>query len=514
MQKLPIGIQTFEKIREDNYLYIDKTKIALDLIENHQYVFLSRPRRFGKSLFLDTLKNIFQAKKEYFKGLFIDTHYDWEQQYPVLNISFGGGVLHSSATLERHLLHSLENNQHALQLDCKADQGSAIYFQSLIMAAQEKYQQKVVILIDEYDKPILDNITNVETALQMQDGLRNFYSVMKDNDQYLRFVFLTGVSKFSKVSIFSGLNNIEDISLIKRYGNICGYTQEDINTSFKAHLQGVDLDKLKTWYNGYNFLGDNVYNPFDILLFIRNEFLYKNYWFETGTPTFLLQLLKKGDYFIPSLENLTTDANLINSFDINQLALEPILFQSGYLTIKKVVENPFGALDYHLKVPNKEVAMSLNNVIIEYLSNNRNPLHTKTALFNALHHVQLGDIQSTLISLFASIPYNNYVNNTIAHFEGYYASVLYAYLASLGIEIIAEDVTHRGRIDLTLKLENAIYILEFKVGSENALEQIKKRNYQQKYSNDQREIYLIGINFNEDEKNISQFEWEKVGHEQ
>ncbi|MCK5356268.1 MAG: PD-(D/E)XK nuclease domain-containing protein, partial [Methyloprofundus sp.] len=265
------------------------------------------------------------------------------------------------------------------------------------------------------------------------------------------------------------------------------------------------------WYNGYNFLGDNVYNPFDILLFIRNEFLYKNYWFETGTPTFLLQLLKQGNYFIPRLENLSADADFINGFDITKLALEPILFQSGYLTIKKVEENAFGSLEYQLKVPNKEVAMALNTLIIEYLSDNRNPLQTRTALFSALHDVQLDAFKETLVSLFAAIPYNNYVNNTIAHFEGYYASVLYAYIASVGIEIIAEDVTNKGRIDLTLKMEKVIYILEFKVGSENALAQIKQRNYQQKYITDSRDIYLMGINFDEDKKNIELFEWERVG---
>ena len=509
MQKLPIGIQTFSEIIEGDYLYIDKTKIALELIKNNKNVFLSRPRRFGKSLFLDTLKNIFEAKKNLFQGLHIYDHYDWEQQYPVIKISFAGGVLHTREALDYHMAGILNDNRKTLGLEYD-EQDIARSFKSLIVAAYEKYQQKVVVLIDEYDKPLLDNITDIEIALKMQDGLRNLYSVMKDNDQYLRFVFLTGVSKFSKVSIFSGLNNIEDISLSKHYGNICGYTQEDIHTSFKEHLQGVDLDRLKAWYNGYNFLGDNVYNPFDILLFIRNEFLYKNYWFETGTPTFLLQLLKQGDYFIPHLENLTAGADFINGFDITQLALEPILFQSGYLTIKQVEENTFGSLEYQLKVPNKEVAMALNTVIIQYLSNDRNPLRARTALFNALHLVQLDEIKQTLVSLFASIPYNNYVNNTIAHFEGYYASVLYAYIASVGIEIIAEDVTNRGRIDLTLKMEKVIYILEFKVGNENALAQIKQRNYQQKYTSDPREMVLIGINFDEDKKNIELFEWEKV----
>jgi len=510
MQKLPIGIQTFSEIREDNYLYIDKTKIALELITQSKNVFLSRPRRFGKSLFLDTLHNIFAANKVLFKGLYIYDHYHWEIPYPVIKISFGSGVLHSGFELERHLLYQLKLNFQDLQLECDTDQGAAILFQMLIKAAQEKYLQKVVILIDEYDKPLLDNITDIEIARDMQDGLRNFYSVMKDNDQYLRFVFLTGVSKFSKVSIFSGLNNIEDISLNPRYGNICGYTQEDINSSFKEYLPGVDLEKLKTWYNGYNFLGDYVYNPYDILLFIRNDFLYKNYWIETGTPNFLIQLLKLGNYFIPQLENLVTDERLLNSFDIENLRLETVLYQAGYLTIKSHAINFDDTIRYTLTVPNKEVQMSLNLTIIDYLCKDEALNQTRENIYRALNQAQLESLETTLISLFASIPYNNYVNNTIAHFEGYYASVLYAYLSSLGIDIIAEDVTNRGRIDLTLKLEKVIYILEFKVGSDNALAQIKQRNYQQKYSGDARDIYLMGINFDEDRKNISQFEWERM----
>ena len=510
MQKLPVGIQTFSEIRKEDYLYIDKTQIALDLIENNKYAFLSRPRRFGKSLFLDTLKNIFQANKAYFEELFIYDHYDWRISYPVIYISFAGGVLHSRTALDQRILDILQDNQQALNIQLEPNMDAARCFKNLIVATYKKYQQPVVVLIDEYDKPLLDNITELDIALQMQDGLRNIYSVLKDSDEYLRFAFLTGVSKFSKVSIFSGLNNITDISLDKRYGNICGYTHEDIKTSFKAHLQGVDLNKLKTWYNGYNFLADDVYNPFDILLFIKNDFLYKNYWFETGTPNFLLKLLKQGDYFIPQLENLVADESLLNSFDIESLRLESILFQSGYLTIGKQSIDEDDFILYDLKLPNKEVTQSLNKLFIRYLTNEHTYTLRQKSLLKSLRQADLESFKTELTALFAAIPYNNYVNNTIAHFEGYYASVLYVYLASLGIELIAEDVTNRGRIDLTLKLNKQIYIIEFKVGDEDALAQITARNYHQKYISDTRELYLVGINFDEIDKNISQFSWQKI----
>ena len=281
LKKLPIGIQTFSKIREDDYIYIDKTDIALKMIEDYQYVFLSRPRRFGKSLFLDTLKNIFEAKKEYFSGLTIEDKWNWDVSYPVILISFAEGKIESRADLDDKWAELLEINADRLGLDCNSDFDRKC-FSSLIRQAYKKYGQKVVILVDEYDKPILDNITNPEVAKQIRDGLVNFYSVIKGSDEFLRFTFLTGVSKFSKTSIFSGLNNIEDISLSPDFSDICGYTKNDIETTLKPYLEGVDMAKLKCWYNGYNFLGSDMYNPFDILKFIRNHFTFDNYWFESG----------------------------------------------------------------------------------------------------------------------------------------------------------------------------------------------------------------------------------------
>ncbi len=512
LQKLPVGIQTFSEIREENYLYIDKTEIALKLIENNKYVFLSRPRRFGKSLFLDTLKNIFKAKKEFFEGLYVHDKYDWSKSYPVIHISFADGTLHTRERLDEKIISILEDNQKSLGITCKNTSSPDICFKDLIIKAHEKYKQKVVVLIDEYDKPILDNITDVEVAAQMRDGLRNLYSVIKGSDEYMKFAFLTGVSKFSKVSIFSGLNNIEDISLNEEYGNICGYTHEDIKTSFAKHLEGVDLEKLKLWYNGYNFLGDKVYNPFDILLFIKNKFLYKNYWFETGTPTFLIDVIKEKNYFIPHLADLVVGEELLNSFHIENIAIETLLFQAGYLTIdeREIDEDNF--ITYTLRLPNKEVRKSLNSIFITYLTDNKTYVLQQKELQKSLQTANLENLKTILESLFASIPYNNYVKNNISNFEGYYASVIYAYLASLGFEIVGEDVTNRGRIDLTLKIKEYIYIIEFKMGGGDALSQIKAKNYAQKYVSENKKIYLVGINFDEELKNLSGFEWEIYSH--
>ncbi|MFA6144923.1 MAG: AAA family ATPase [Sulfurimonas sp.] len=510
MQKLPIGIQTFSEIREDDYIYIDKTDIAYNLINSYKYVFLSRPRRFGKSLFLDTLRNIFEGKKEYFKGLAIEDKWNWEVSYPVILISFASGKIESRANLDKKIIEVVQENEKKLGLQCSDVENVSGCFRELIIKAYEKYNQKVVILIDEYDKPILDNIEDPEVAKKVRDGLVNFYSVIKGSDEFLRFAFLTGVSKFTKTSIFSGLNNIEDISLSAKFGNICGYSQNDIETSFTPYLEGVDRQKLKNWYNGYNFLGSQMYNPFDVLLFIRNGFEYKNYWFETGTPTFLMKLIAKNNYFLPSLANLRVDERLLNSFDIENLDLEVVLYQSGYLTIDKMeVDEELETIEYLLKIPNKEVKLSLNQYIIAEFYKDKTPV--KKDVYRALRDKNPDAFKESLISIFASIPYNHYTKNSIQIYEGFYASVIYVYLQSLGLTIIGEDVTNQGRIDLTIIMDQAIYILEFKIeGKGNALVQIKENNYATKYLNHNKDIYLIGIEFDTKEKNISGFEWEKI----
>jgi len=507
VQKLPIGIQSFEKLRKNNYIYIDKTDLALDLIENYQYAFLSRPRRFGKSLFLDTLHSIFEGKKELFEGLDIYDKYNWQESYPVIKIDWAGDFKTLEQT-KKTALDILKLNQKRLGIECDIDDEPASCFRKLIINAYEKYQKRVVVLIDEYDKPILDNLDNTSRALENRDFLRSFYIMLKSNDAYLHFAFLTGISKFSKANIFSGLNNISDISLKPKYSTICGYTQKDIEINFYALLKETNLEKVKEWYNGYNFLGESVYNPFDILQFIDNNFLFKNYWWESGNPSFLITLLKKHHYNIPELENITVGDDILNSFEIENLRLEVLLFQSGYLTIEEFVNDPdFGINDYKLRVPNKEVSISLNRLFLDYLTNG---IRVNKDLINALLEADLEQFKEVFESLFASIAYNNYVKNNIGEYEGYYASVFYSYLAASGLKIVAEDVTSRGRVDLTILLKDKVYIIEFKVDNTNALEQIKKKNYAKKYLNQAKEIYLIGIGFDTKDKNIKEFNWQKL----
>jgi hypothetical protein len=512
-KKLPIGIQTFEKIRdpEHNYVYVDKTRIALELLQNGTYYFLSRPRRFGKSLFLDTLSEIFKGSKHLFHGLYIYGQYDWSQTFPVINISFAEGNFKSSKAILETIETSISNNAASLNVDVPhfSEDNIGLNFSTFIHSVYDKYGAKVVILIDEYDKPILDNI-ETEMAVEAREVLRVFYSSIKASDQYIRFAMLTGVSKFSKLSLFSGLNNLHDITLHKSFSTITGYTHQDFLDHFAEYLDGVDIEEVRRWYNGYNFLGEAIYNPFDILLFLSNGCTFSNYWWNTGSPSFLIKMLRTGRYYLPELENIIVGEETLNAFDVDRIDIVALLWQTGYLTFDR--ENRvFNRISYKMKVPNIEVQNSLNALFLDYLTDLRGmktEQQDNTAM--ALYEGDMQRVESVLRRLFASIPYNNYVNNTIAEYEGYYASVMFVFLASLGFAIIAEDTTNRGRIDLALKVPGRTYIVEFKVDmpTETAMHQIRTKKYYEKYLAEGVEICLVGIHFSSEERNISSFEWE------
>ena len=508
MKKLPIGIQTFQNIITENYCYVDKTQYVSRLVDEGKYYFLSRPRRFGKSLFLSTLKSAFSGQKELFQGLFLERHWDWEQKWPVIHISFGAGVCRSIEDIRISFDEILYDHtqEYGISLVKKSLKGK---FAELIYLLSQQENQQVVILVDEYDKPILDNISDTQTAVEIREELKNIYSVIKDSDPYIKFVFITGVSKFSKVSLFSGLNNLNDITIESPYSAICGYTQKDLETVFADRLEGVDLDEVKKWYNGYNWLGEEVYNPFDVLLYLRNK-EFRSYWFETGTPTFLIKLLQEGRYYIPSIQHLTAGEEIVGSFDVEDIRPETLLFQTGYLTIRNIKQ--IGAFrEYHLTYPNLEVKASLNNYILGALVEDRlAKTRNQSDVLYALMDNDFEKLKKTFHAFFASIPHEWYRKNQISHYEGYYASIVYCYFASLGLDVKPEDPTNHGQIDLAIRFEDRIYLLEFKVveltGAGSALKQIKEKKYHEKYAG--RDVYLVGIEFSHEDRNIVNFEWE------
>jgi hypothetical protein len=513
MRKLPIGIQNFEKLRTENYYYVDKTQFVRQLVEGGSYYFLSRPRRFGKSLFLDTLKQAFSGNKPLFEGLYLEKNWDWNIKYPVIHISFGEGVIEDEKDLERRIQQILRDNAKNLNLAFQEEYDNRYFFIQLIREACRKHDQKVVVLVDEYDKPILDNLTQKEKAVKIREKLKDLYSVIKGSDEYLKFAFLTGVSKFSKVSIFSGLNNLMDITLDSRYASLCGYTEKELLETFKDRLEWVNLEEVRRWYNGYSWLGEKVYNPFDILLYLDTK-QFHPYWFETGTPSFLIQLLQEKKYYLPDLENLKASELLLGSFEIERIPVEALLFQTGYLTIKKVLQYGDKRI-YELTYPNKEVKMSLMDAVLDsFLQNSSEKENTELKLIELLEQNQIEKLKAIFHRFFASIPYEWYTKNNLSSYEGFYASIVYTYFAASGLNCVVEDSTSKGKLDMAVFYKNRAYLFEFKVvefePEGKALEQIKKKKYEEKYHGRYEEIYLIGVEFSAKERNVLLFEWEKL----
>ena len=514
-KKLPIGIQTFAKIREDDYYYVDKTPQILRLIDEGTHYFLSRPRRFGKSLLLDTIAELFEGHRALFEGLHADAHWDWSRTYPVIHISFGGGVLHSRVELEQRIHLLLVDNYERLGLGVPQAQDIPGLFGQLIRRAYAACGQRVVVLIDEYDKPILDNLTEPEVARAMRDGLRNLYSVIKDEDAHIKFALLTGVSKFSKVSLFSGLNNLTDITVDKAYSALCGYTDEDVDTVFASELPGLDRDEIRRWYNGYNWTGTSVYNPFDLLLLFRNR-EFRPYWFETGTPTFLVELLTRMQTFTPSLARRHSSLELLSAFDVERITPEALLFQTGYATILEREELLPGMTIYYLGYPNREVSTSLNEALLLALGLDASlVVGQRIELLQRLRANDFVGLQALFTAFFASIPNDWYRSNKIAHYEGYYASVFYSHFAALGLDIRLEDVTNKGRIDMSVLFNGHVYLFEFKVvelvPEGRALQQIKDRGYAEKYRARGEPIHLIGVEFSREQRSVVGFEVEQAG---
>ncbi|MBN1167801.1 MAG: ATP-binding protein [Methanospirillaceae archaeon] len=510
--KLPIGVQSFEKMRTEGYAYVDKTQFISDLISKGSYYFLSRPRRFGKSLFIDTLDCAFSGKKDLFSGLYLESPeagWDFNTTYPVLRVDFAGGALREISDLTNRLTSTLNGWEELYEIEkSSGDPGDRLL--SLIPKIAKKTKNQVVILIDEYDRPILDNIGDLSLMQEMRDCLKNFYGAIKPLDLHLKFVLLTGVSKFAKTGIFSGLNNLRDITLNSRYSAICGYTQEDLETVFLEYLADLDLDEVKNWYNGYSWTGEAVYNPFDILLFLEEK-TFRPYWFETGTPSFLITLWQKKPRLPAEYDGLVAGDELLGSFDPEYIRIETLLFQAGYLTIRSYVSNPYEGTWYTLGFPNREVREAFNRQILHLLQGDSDTV-SLPLIREAIESADYALLRTIFHSFFASIPHDWYRNNPVARYEGYYASVVYTYFASLGYEVIPEDTSNKGRVDLTVKTRTGIWIFEFKVlgidksGNESPLDQIRRRGYAEKYRSDSRQIYEIGIVFNPETRNIEKWE--------
>ena len=510
-RKLPIGMQTFRQIREQDCYYVDKTAYLGRLLDEGRYYFLSRPRRFGKSLFLDTCKDLFEGAEPLFRGLAIHDRWDWSVRHPVLRLSFGGGHFKDPDHLPGNVmaqLDAVERETGVVSRYASAPDRLGHMLETLHRQAG----RPVAVLVDEYDKPILDALDVPEVACANRDYLRGLYATIKDRDAHVRFTFVTGVSRFSKVSLFSGLNNLTDITLDPDYSALCGYTDADLDTVFAPELPGLDRDEIRDWYDGYSWRGaETVYNPFDVLLLFRNR-EFGAYWFETATPTFLVETLVARGVSALTLEGMTGTASLLGAFDVDRIEPEALLFQTGYLTIRSV-ESRRGRTRYRLGYPNREVFRSLNESLLTHLTRDPRREHHGDRLHDLLAAGDVPGLKELFHAFFAGIPYEWYTNNEIARFEGYCASVFYAYFAAvLGPAVTVEDSSSRGRADMAVRAGGQVYVFEFKVveqaGPGAALAQLQARGYADKYRGAGAPVHLVGVEFSSASRNVVAFDHE------
>ena len=533
-RKIPIGIQSFEDLRRKNFLYVDKTLYAFKLANLGKVYFLSRPRRFGKSLFLSTLKAYFLGQKELFKGLYIEKAEEkraeiekneaWGE-YPVFYLDFNVGRYDLDGALAESLDYFLKKEEKIYRLKNEGDSFGK-RFQSLIETAYNKTGKQAVILVDEYDKPLLQTM-GVNEALneEYRNTLKAFYSVIKTCDQYIRFAFLTGVTKFSKVSISSDLNNLQDISMLNDYAEICGLTQAEIEKTFKPEIERLAkntknsydkmLEELKKRYDGYKFsvLGESVYNQFSILNTFNSGEL-KNYWFATGTPTFLVNYLKDAHYNIPDLDGkVELDESMLNEYRADAKDPIPILFQSGYLTIKEYIEE---VNMYRLGFPNDEVRYGfLENLVPAYSS--LRPDETGVSIWKFVEDIRAGNVDEfmeRMQAIIAGVPYDNLPKDKLKLREQNHQTAVYLIFKLMGQFVQTEIHCAKGRADCIVHTKDSIYIFEFKLMSagtaEDAIVQIKENGYAAQFKTSSKKIILIGSSFNEEERTIGEWKTEEL----
>ncbi|MBQ6473046.1 MAG: AAA family ATPase [Victivallales bacterium] len=519
MKDLTSYVYSFEDLIQGNFLYVDKTEYIWQLIRPRSAgYFLSRPRRFGKSLTLSTLKAVFQGKKELFKGLAIyDKPYDWKP-YPVIHLSFAD-YNPMNATVEKlnlYLYRKVKLIARELNVILTVDDDSSQAFAELIDSF--KFKSQVVILVDEYDKPILDNITNPDVK-EILKCLKGFYSVLKDRNMQERLLFVTGVSKFCHVSLFSDLNNLTDITMDARYATMLGYTQQEFESNFSEEIQAVEktqrlshkalLDKIKVWYDGFRFEenSETVYNPVSLASFFEMGGKFSNYWFQTGTSSFLLELIMKSKFNYSEMLSEPVSEAFFNAFEITRLKPMVLLFQTGYLTIKNCIEKeiPFTSQtirEYYLHFPNLEVERSFNEQLLEYCTAIQTE-STTDFLGKLITAVGTGDADGFMKlfqSVFANIPYSIHVKD-----EHYYQTVFYVVCDLLKLMVQAEVCTSDGRIDMMVSAGEWIYVIEFKLNksADRAMKQIEDKNYVLKYLKEGKRIMQIGVNFDFNAGNIT-----------
>lgn len=511
----PIGIQNFEKIRRGGYFYVDKTEIVYRLVKTGSYYFLSRPRRFGKSLLISTLEAYFQGKKDLFEGLAMEKLEKEWKQYPVLHLDLNIEKYDTPESLNNILEKNLVAWEKLYGAE-PSERSLPLRFAGVLERAYKQTGELVVVLVDEYDKPMLQAIGNETLQCEFRNTLKPFYGVLKTMDSCIRFALLTGVTKFGKASVFSDLNNLEDLSMWNEYIDICGISEEEIHRNLEPELhefaraQGLTYEalcaKLRLYYDGYHFTHNSIgmYNPFSLLnAFKRREF--GSYWFETGTPTYLVELLKRHNYNLERLASEETDEQVLNSIDSESTNPVPVIYQSGYLTIKDY-DAEFGI--YRLGFPNREVEEGFVRFLLPFYART-NKVEGPFEIQNFVREIRMGQPDAffhRLQSFFADTPYE-----LVRDLELHYQNVLYIVFKLVGFYTEAEYHTSEGRVDLVVKTSDYIYVMEFKLEgtAEEALQQINEKHYAQPFEADERRLFKIGVNFSSRTRNIERWVVEK-----
>ncbi len=514
-RKYPIGVQTFERIVEESYVYIDKTALIYDLVTSGKVYFLGRPRRFGKSLLVTTLEAYFSGKRELFNGLAIaGLEKEWIE-YPVLHFDFSGTKYLSPEDLEGQFRIQFGRWEEKYGSN-PAERTPAERFQGIIRRAYEKTGRQVVFLVDEYDAPLLDSASNPERQNNLRNMLRSFYSVVKMSDAMLKFVFVTGISKFSQVSIFSELNSLQNISMEDRFSAICGITATELASQLKTDVQVLAeyngqtyeqaFEKLKRLYDGYHFSPncEDIYNPFSLLNALNNK-NYNRYWFSSGTPTYLIDLLRKYDFSIESLDGINASAEQFDAPTESVTNPLPVLYQSGYLTIKDYDPE---YMEYTLAYPNEEVRLGFISSLIPYYVVDPN-LARNSLITGVVKDLRRNDLESCMqriTTFFASIPYD-LNNKTEKHFH----TLFYLLFSMTGLYVESEVKSAVGRADIVIKTETHIYVFELKLdgSAEDALKQIDSKGYLVPYTCDGRKLVKVGVNFDSSTRTVS--EWKTAG---
>lgn len=506
MQSLPVGIQSFKMIRNENLVYVDKTKHIYDLVSGRRgfYFFLSRPRRFGKSLLISTLKQLFLGNKDLFKSLWIaQSDYNWQPQHVIL-LDFSSIASVSKNKFYESFTSELNHIGQQFDIDVSTEHSPSDKLKILV-----KKLDHVVILIDEYDKPLLQHINNIEEMTAIQAIIRDFYATIKSLGDHVPFLFMTGVTKFSKTSVFSGMNNLIDLTLLPEAADLLGYTETEIDHYFQPYIQNISQEQgltvveirntMRDWYNGYQFsrIPITVYNPFSVLTYLRNKEL-RNYWFESGTPSFFVNLIKEKQYSIENLDHTEINISELEAFEVDDLQLIPLLLQTGYLTIREY--NPV-TRNIRLAYPNEETRAAFLQYFIKIITKTSVSIlsNTLSKLIPSLETGNLEDFFTTLKVFFAAMPYTMQLPQ-----EKHYQSIFYVIMSLLGAYVHAEVTTNDGRIDCTIETDLYIYIFEFKLygAATSALEQIEEKKYYQKFLHANKAIMLVGAAFDTERRNI------------